>query len=65
MSADQDRCMALIEPLLGVLHDSLSDGMAFRQDPTNYSPKAIAQQRGRTASNCVNDHAFHRLRERP
>jgi len=38
--------------------------MAFRQDQKNYSPEAIAQQRSRTASNCVNDHAFHRLRER-
>lgn len=64
MNADQDRCMALIEPLLGALHDCLLDGMAFRQDPSNYSAEAIAQQRGRTASNCVNDHAFHRLRER-
>lgn len=64
MTPDQDHCMGLIQPLLEALYDSLYDGMAFRLDPKNYSPEAIAQQRGRTASNCVNDHAFHRLRER-
>ena len=60
---DQEDCMARIEPILKTLHDCLLDGMAFYQDPENYSPAAIAQQRERTVAGCVNDHAFHRLRE--
>ena len=63
MEADQDRCMRIIEPVLGVLYDCLHDGMAFYNDPANYSAEALAQQRGRTATNCVYDHAFHRARE--
>jgi hypothetical protein len=60
---DQEDCMARIEPIIKVLHDCLLDGMAFYQDPENYSAAAIAQQRERTVAGCVNDHAFHRLRE--
>jgi hypothetical protein len=63
MSADQDEAMALIEPILKVLYDCLYDGMAFYQDPENYSAAAVAQQRERTVAGCINDHAFHRLRE--
>lgn len=64
MSEDQEECMSRIEPVLGVLHDCLHDGMEFYQDPGNYSPKAVAQMRSRTAKGCVYDHAFHKLRER-
>jgi hypothetical protein len=64
MIEDQEDCMGRIEPILGVLHDCLLDGMAFYQNPENYSPEAAAQQRDRTAAGCVNDHAYHRLRER-
>jgi hypothetical protein len=64
MVDDQDECTSRIEPLFRPLHDSLRDGMEFYQDPKNYSPVAIAQQRDRTAAGCVNDHAFHKLRER-
>ena len=64
MSEDQDGCMSRIEELLPALYDSLTDGMAFYQNPENYSVMAIAQQRSRTAKNCVYDHAFHSLRER-
>ena len=63
MIDDQDNCMARIEPILTVLHDCLLGGMAFYQDPENYSPAAVAQQRERTVADCVNDHAFHKLRE--
>jgi hypothetical protein len=63
MIDNQDGCMARIEPILRVLHDCLLDGMAFYQDPENYSYAAVAQQRGRTVAGCVNDHAFHKLRE--
>lgn len=63
MSDDQDECMARIEPILKVLHDCLHEGMAFYLDPNNYSVGAVAQQRERTVAGCVNDHAFHRLRE--
>lgn len=62
MNADQDEAMARIEPILKILHDCLYDGMAFYQNPKNYSPGAIAQQRERTVAGCVNDHAFHILR---
>lgn len=63
MEEDQNGCMSAIEPLLGTLHDCLVDAMAFYNDPANYGPAALAQQRGRTASGCVYDHAFHRARE--
>lgn len=64
MSENQDACMARIEPLLPVLYDALRGGMKFYQDPANYSPIAVAQQRSRTAKGCVYDHAFHLLREK-
>jgi hypothetical protein len=64
MSADQDEAMARIEPILKILHDCLYDGMAFYQDQENYSAAAIAQQRERTVAGCVNDHAFHSLRDK-
>jgi hypothetical protein len=35
--------------------------MTFYQE--NYSAKVIAQQRDRTAANCVYDHGFHRMKE--
>jgi hypothetical protein len=60
---NQEECMARIEPIIKILHDSLLDGMAFYQHPKNYSAAAMAQQRERTVAGCVNDHAFHRLRE--
>jgi hypothetical protein len=63
MSGDQDETMALIEPILKVLHDCLYEGMAFYQDFENYSAAAVAQQRERTVAGCVNDHVFHKLRE--
>lgn len=63
MSADQEESMALIEPILQILHDSLYNGMGFYKDSKNYSAAAAAQQRDRTAAGCVNDHAFHSLRE--
>lgn len=63
MTDDQEDCMARIEPILKILHDCLYDGMAFYQDIGNYSLEAVAQQRERTVAGCVNDHAFHRLRE--
>lgn len=61
MSADQDDCMSRIEPLFGVLHDSLHHGMSFYLG--KYMKKVLAQHRDRTAANCVYDHAFHNLRE--
>ncbi len=56
MSADQDEA-------LKPLHDCLYEGMAFYQTSENYSAAAVAQQRERTVAGCVNDHAFHNLRE--
>lgn len=53
--------MGLIEPLFKSLHDSLYHGMAFYQE--HYTAEVIAQQRDRTAANCVYDHGFHHLRE--
>jgi hypothetical protein len=61
MEEDQEDCMGRIEPLFRPLHDALYHAMEFYQ--TNYSPEVIAQQRDRTAANCVYDHAFHRIRE--
>jgi hypothetical protein len=61
MDVDQEDCMGCIEPLFGVLNDSLHHGMAFYQQ--NYTAEAIAQQRDRTAANCVYDHGYHRLKE--
>jgi hypothetical protein len=64
MTEDQERCMALIDPLLKPLHDSFLDGMAFYNNPENYSPIALAQHRDRSSANNVYDHAFHALRGR-
>jgi hypothetical protein len=61
MDQDQEDCMGRIEPLFRPLHDALHHGMAFYQ--ANYSAEAIAQQRDRTAANCVYDHGFHRIKE--
>jgi hypothetical protein len=62
MDQDQQDCMGRIEPLFEVLSESLHHGMTFYQ--TNYTPETIAQQRDRTAANCVYDHGFHRMREK-
>jgi hypothetical protein len=61
MDWDQEDCMGRIEPLFRPLHDALHHGMAFYQQ--NYSAEVIAQQRDRTAANCVYDHGFHRIKE--
>src|SRR5438045_768789 len=61
MDSDQEDCMGRIEPLFGVLNDALHHGMGFYQE--NYPAEVIAQQRDRTAANCVYDHAFHRMKE--
>ena len=62
MTNHQTDCMARIEPILRTLYDCLHEGMAFFQNPANYSPAAVAQQRERTVAGCVYDHAFHELR---
>lgn len=62
MDHDQEDCMGRIEPLFEVLSESLHHGMTFYQ--TNYTPEVIAQQRERTAANCVYDHGFHRMKEK-
>jgi hypothetical protein len=61
MDADQEDCMGRIEPLFRPLHEALHHGMMFYRE--NYGAEVIAQQRDRTAANCVYDHAFHRIKE--
>jgi hypothetical protein len=61
MDRDQEDCMGRIEPLFRPLYDALHHGMVFYQE--NYSAEVIAQQRDRTAANCVYDHGFHRIKE--
>jgi hypothetical protein len=61
MDEDQEDCMGRIEPLFRPLDDALRHGMAFYRN--NYSAEVVAQQRDRTAANCVYDHSFHRIRE--
>jgi hypothetical protein len=61
MDTDQEDCMGRVEPLFRPLHEALHHGMGFYQE--NYSAEVIAQQRDRTAANCVYDHGFHRLKE--
>jgi hypothetical protein len=61
MDQDQEDCMGRIEPLFRPLYDSLHHGMMFYHE--NYTAEAIAQQRDRTAANCVYDHGFHRIKE--
>jgi hypothetical protein len=54
--------MSRIQPLFGVLHDALCDGMSFYLK--NYSAEIVAEHRDRTAANCVYDHSFHLMRSK-